>query len=264
MILVAPPPWPGSSGYRWGALLRVVAGPANQDSAAQEICTVVSGGAGPAPVVNRPDVLVNVTFLFRPAPAGEIIIRGKFRPDRIRGHGQLAGPERIAKRFQRLRAGISPTYRKGIAPSGWPPAVSRVGWLAVTFCPAALDSLGHRSPHTLATEVLLRVAGSRLHGSMKVSAHLRFSLSKFITEYQSSEHAARNFASLRSCRVLRRWQLRHSQRRLSGVNARSIAAGPSARATLIARRWSISSDGSPHIPQSVCCISSGSMDASVS
>ena len=57
-------------------------------------------------VVNRPDVLVNVTFLFRPAPAGEIVIRGKFRPDSLRRHGQLAGPERLAKRFQRLRAGI--------------------------------------------------------------------------------------------------------------------------------------------------------------
>ena len=72
--------------------------------------------------------------------------------------------------------------------------------------------------------------------------------------YQSSGHAARNFASWRSWRVLRRWQLRHNQCRLSGVNALSIAAGPSARATPIARRWSISSDGSPHISQSVCWI----------
>ena len=109
----------------------------------KDICTVVLEGAGPAPVVNRPDVLVNVTFLTRPAPAGEIVIRGKFRPDRIRGHGQLAGPERLAKRRQRLRAGIFFTYRKGIAPSGWPPAVSRVRWLAAAFCPAAPDSLGH-------------------------------------------------------------------------------------------------------------------------
>ena len=97
-----------------------------------------------------------------------------------------------------------------------------------------------------------RGAGSRLHGSMKVSAHLRFRLSRLLVEYQSSEHAARNFAKLRSCRVLRRWQLRHSQRRLSGVNARSTAAGPNARATSIASPWSISSDGSPHISQNVC------------
>ena len=145
MITVAPPPWSGSSGCRWNALLRVVAGPAIQDSAAQDICTVVSDGAGPAPVVNRPDVLVDVTFLVRPAPAGEIVIRGKFRPDPLRSHGQLAGPERITERRKRLRAGIFFTYRKGIAPSGWPPAVSRVGWLAAAFCPAALDSSGTSS-----------------------------------------------------------------------------------------------------------------------
>ena len=46
--------------------------------------------------------------------------------------------------------------------------------------------------------------------------------------------------------------------RLHGImNARSIAAGPSARATAIASRRSISSDGSPHISQSVRWISSG-------
>ena len=130
-------------GHRWSAILRVVAGSAIQDSAAQDICTVVSDGAGPTLVVNRPDVLVNVTFLFRPAPAGEIIIHGKFRPNPLRGHGQLAGPERIAKRFQRLRAGILFTYRKGIAPFGWSPAVFRVRRLAAAFGPAAPDSLGH-------------------------------------------------------------------------------------------------------------------------
>ena len=43
----------------------------------------------------------------------------------------------------------------------------------------------------------------------------------------------------------------------SPVNARSIASGPSARATSIVSLWSISSDESPHISQSVCCISSG-------
>ena len=58
--------------------------------------------------------------------------------------------------------------------------------------------------------ILCRGAGPRLHGSMKVSAHLRFRLSRLLAEYQSSEHAARNFARLRSWRVLRRWQLRHS------------------------------------------------------
>ena len=134
---------PGSSGYRCSALLRVAAGPTIQGSAAQEICTVVSDGAGPALVVNRPDVFVNVTLLVRPAPAGEVVIRGKFRPDPLRRHGQLAGPERIAKRRKRLRAGISLTYRKGIAPFGWSPAVTRVGRLAAAFCPPALDSLGH-------------------------------------------------------------------------------------------------------------------------
>ena len=165
---------PGSSGERFSALLRVVAGPAVQDSTAQKICTVVSDGAGPAHLVNRPDVLVNVAFLLRPAPAGEIIIRGKLRPDPLRRHGQLAGPERLAKRFQRLCARIFLAYRKGIAPFGWPPAVSRVGRLAAAFCPAALDSLGHCSPHAPLAEVPLLGAGSRLHGSMKVSAHLRF------------------------------------------------------------------------------------------
>ena len=171
-----------------------------------------SGQRRPALVVNRPDVLVNVTFLIRSAPAGEIIILRKLRTCPLPCHGQLIGPERLAKRFQRLRAGIFFTYRKGIAPFGWPPAVSRVRWLAAAFCPAALDSLGHRSPHTLATEVLLHEAGSRLHGSMKVSAHKLCFLSSCRALCQSSEHADRNFASLRSCRVLRLWQLRHSQR----------------------------------------------------
>ena len=92
-----------------------------------------------------------------------------------------------------------------------------------------------------------RGAGSRLHGSVNGSAHLRYCPSIRCAPCQSSEHDDRNFASLRSCQVLRLWQLRHSQRRLSRVNARSITAGPSARATSIDSLWSISSDGSPHI-----------------
>ena len=137
---------PGPAGWRWSAHLRVVAGPAIQDNVAQDICTVFSVDAGPAPVGNRLDVLVNMTFLFGPAPAGEEIILGKFRRDPLRRHGQLAGPERPAKRFQRLRAGILLTYRKGIAPFGWSPAVSRVRRLTAAFCPAPLDSLGHFPP----------------------------------------------------------------------------------------------------------------------
>ena len=77
-------------------------------------------------------------------------------------------------------------------------------------------------------------AGSRLQGSRNDSAQLRFCLSRRRAPYHSSEQAATNFASSLSCLVLRRWQSRHSQRRLSGVKALSIAAGPSARATSIA------------------------------
>ena len=99
--------------------------------------------------------------------------------------------------------------------------------------------------------------GSRLHGIRNDRAHPWCCPSMRCAPCQSSEHAARNFARRLSCRVFRLWQLRHSQRRLSRVNARSIAAGPSARATSIASLWSISSDGSPHISQSVCWISSG-------
>ena len=75
---------------------------------------------------------------------------------------------------------------------------------------------------------------------------------------QSSEQAERNFASqsvlIWSCACD---SPRQSQRRFAGVKARSIASGPSALATSIASLWSISSDESPHISQSVCCISSG-------
>ena len=62
---------------------------------------------------------------------------------------------------------------------------------------------------------------------MKASAHLRYCPSIRCAPCQSSEHDVRNFARRLSCLVLRLWQLRHSQRRLSSVNARSIAAGPS-------------------------------------
>ena len=43
-------------------------------------------------------------------------------------------------------------------------------------------------------------------------------------------------ASFLSCRVFRLWQLLHSWRSLSGVNALSIAAGPSARVTSLSKR----------------------------
>ena len=43
-----------------------------------------------------------------------------------------------------------------------------------------------------------RGAGSRLHGSINDNAHLRFCLSRCRAPYQSSEQAARNFASRRS------------------------------------------------------------------
>ena len=46
--------------------------------------------------------------------------------------------------------------------------------------------------------MLLRGAGSRLQGSVNDSVHLRFCLNSFLAVCQSSEHAARNFANLRS------------------------------------------------------------------
>ena len=49
-----------------------------------------------------------------------------------------------------------------------------------------------------------RGEASRLQGSINDSAHLWFSLRRRFAEYQSSEHAARNFARRRSWRVLRR------------------------------------------------------------
>ena len=113
MIPVALTDWAGSSGRRCSALLQFVARPTIQGGAAQDILTVVSDGAGPALTVNRPDVLVNVTFLFGSAPAGEVIIRAKFRPDTLRRH--RAGPHRPPKRLQRLRAGILLANRKRVA-----------------------------------------------------------------------------------------------------------------------------------------------------
>ena len=71
--------------------------------------------------------------------------------------------------------------------------------------------------------ILCRGAGSRLHGNMKVSAHLRFFLSNFFAEYQSREHATKNLARRRSWRVLRLWHLRHGHLKLSRVNALGIA-----------------------------------------
>ena len=55
---------------------------------------------------------------------------------------------------------------------------------------------------------------------------------------QSSEHAKRDRASLRSSRVLRRWHELQSQCRFSIVKARLSACVPNARATLIASLWS--------------------------
>ena len=187
-----------------------------------------------------PDVLIHVAGLVQPAPAGQVIIRRELRPYLSRCHGQFVVPERLAKRFQRLCAGIFLANRKGIAPIGRPAAVPRVGGLPTPSLPAALDSADHRSPHTPsrigrpAAEALCRGAGSRLCGSRNDSAHLRFHLSNRRAPCQSSEHADRNLARRWSCRVLRLWQFRYSQRRLSGVNARSIAAGPSVLTTSIA------------------------------
>ena len=79
-----------------------------------------------------------------------------------------------------------------------------------------------------------RGAGSRLHGSRNDSSQLKCLRSRPCASRQPSEHVAINFASRRPGRVQRLWQRRHSRRRLSGVNARSSAAGPSARATSIA------------------------------
>ena len=92
-----------------------------------------------------------------------------------------------------------------------------------------------------------RGEGSRLQGSINDSAHLRFCPSNRRAACQSSEQAGRNFAICQSCRVFRLWQLRQSQRRLSGVNVRIIAAEPSALATPITSLWSISSDEPPYI-----------------
>ena len=74
---------------------------------------------------------------------------------------------------------------------------------------------------------------------MNASAHLRFCRSTRIAPCQSSEHPFANLASCRSWVVLRSWHSKHSQRRLSIVNALSIAAGPSARATVMASLWSL-------------------------
>ena len=63
-----------------------------------------------------PDVLIHVAGLVQPAPAGEVVVAYKLRPRPRRRHGQVVGPERFAKRFQRLCASIFLAYRKRIAP----------------------------------------------------------------------------------------------------------------------------------------------------
>ena len=121
---------------------------------------------------------------------------------------------------------------------------------------AASGPVGDLVPASCHQHALVcRGEGSKLHGSINDSAHLRFCLSNRRAPCQSSEHADRNFASRRSCCVLRLCSSgTGARRRLSRVNALSIAAGPSARATSIANLWSISSDGLPHISQRVCWI----------
>ena len=105
--------------------------------------------------------------------------------------------------------------------------------LAVSAAPTRdVEDLVPASPHQLA--LVCRGAGSRLHNGMKVSATFRFCLTNCRAESQSIEHAVRTFGSRRSWLVLRRWQLRHSQHRLSGMNARIIVAEPIARSTSIA------------------------------
>ena len=151
--------------------------------------------------------------------------------------------------------------RPGAVPAGSPCALD--GDVPVQTCPAesaaASGDVGDLVPagNSHQPEFVCRGEGSMLHGSRNDSAHLRFCPSSRRAPCKSSEHPDRNFASRRSCLVLRLWQLRQSLRRLSGVNALSIAAQPRTLAICIASLWSISSDGSPHISQSVCCISSG-------
>ena len=126
-----------------------------------------------------PDVLVHVAGLVRPAPAGQVVIRRELRPHPIRRHRQFVGPERLAKRFQRLCASIFLAYRKGIAPLGRPAAVLRVDRLAAAPLPAALDSPDHCLPYTpsrigsSAAEVPCCGTGSRLQGSRNACSHSR-------------------------------------------------------------------------------------------
>ena len=126
-----------------------------------------------------PDVLIHVAGLVQPAPAGQVIIRRELRMRSRRCHGQLVGPERLAKCFQRLCAGIFLAYRKGITPLGRPAAILGVGRLSAASLPAALDSPDHCLPYTPsrigrpAAEALCRGAGSRLHGIRNDRSHSR-------------------------------------------------------------------------------------------
>ena len=155
-----------------------------------------------------PDVLIHVAGLVQPAPAGQVIIRRKLRPCPRRCHGQLVGPERLVKCFQRLCAGIFLAYRKGITPLGRPPAIPGVGRLSAAPLPATLNSPDHWLPYAPsrigrpAAEAPCRGEGSKLHGSRNESAHLRCCRSICRAPCQSREQAARNFASRQSCRVL--------------------------------------------------------------
>ena len=179
---------------RTGALdgdVLVQARPADQAAATVSVAQPVLAG-------DSPDVLVDVTGLVQTAPAGQVVIRRQFRPCLFRRHGQHVGPEGSAERFKRLRASIFRAYRKWIAPLGGSAAVLRVRRLPAAALPASLYSPGQHSPHRLAAEASRSGEGSRLHGSRDDSAHLRFCLSRRFAEYQSSEQAARNFASLRS------------------------------------------------------------------
>ena len=92
-----------------------------------------------------------------------------------------------------------------------------------TAATGAVRNLVPASRHQPA--LVCRGEGFRLHGSRNDGTHLRFCPSSRRAPCKSSEHPDRNFASRRSCLVLRLWQLRHSQRRLSRVNASRTPLG---------------------------------------
>ena len=96
----------GSCALEWHTTTRPVLSASCSMSSrvnAAVFCDGVSGVGEPALsmlAVDCPDVLVHVTFLVKSAPAGEKVIRRKLRPCPLWRHGQIAGPERPAKRVQ--------------------------------------------------------------------------------------------------------------------------------------------------------------------